>query len=132
MVDFVKSANTAKRLIDKNGRTVTLVQFDQSPADNAKPYEGPTAPRANPDASVSVKAAFVPLSGASALGIRIEDVQLLKRTVELCLVGPGPTETRDFSKYDEIVDGGSNRKITFVEVLKPADTTVLYFFGIGE
>ena len=132
MVDFTAAAATAKRLVDANGRTVTLQRFDQSPADVARPYEGPADPDAAPDFSLDVVASFVPLSGAASLGLSITDEELLKRTAEVCLVAPGPTQAEQFERMSQIVDGGIKKGITFVEKLRPADTTLLYFFGVSH
>ncbi len=132
MVDFVSLANTAKTLVDENGRTITLRELETTSSDPAKPWKAATDPR-NPLASSIVRVgAFVPLSSASKLGLTIDKEMMVKRAAQVMLVAPGAVETIDYSIFDEVLDGTDVWRITFMEVLKPADTTLLYFFGVDR
>jgi hypothetical protein len=126
-IDYTEMASVAQELIDDNGRDVTIIRFGQTPADSNKPWKGNTTPRATPDATDTVKGCFVPLAG-SGLGIDTIDSDILKRTEEVCLVGPGATF--DLRTADEVQDGSVYKKVTFVQMLKPADTVLMYYIGV--
>jgi len=126
-IDYVEMAAVAQELIDDNGRDVTLIRFKQAPADANKPWEGPDNPRTTPDATTTVKGCFVPLAG-SGLGKDTLDADILKRTNEVCLIGPGAGF--DLATADELIDNSIYKKITFVKTLKPAATVLLYYVGI--
>ena len=131
MVDFAASIATAQRLITENGRLVTLVSLDDTPAVAAQPWKGAADPRATPDATLPVRAVFVPPSSASALGLRIDTNDLVKRAEQIAIVSPGGAV--DTEIYDEIADSdGSRWKIVFSENLKPAELLVLSFFGVAR
>jgi len=125
--DWTDSVATAQELIDENGRDVTLIRFNQTPADANKPWAGPADPDATPDATTTVRGCFVPMSG-SGLGKDTIDEDLLKRTSELCLIGPGVGF--DITTANELIDGTVHKKITFVQELKPAATVLMYYVGV--
>lgn len=125
--DWTEMVATAQALIDDNGRDVTLIQFDQTPGDTNKPWAGPIDPRTTPANTTTVKGCFVPIAG-SGLGTQTIDEDALKRTGELCLIGPGVGF--DITKADELIDNSVNKKITFVQVLKPAGTVLMYYVGV--
>lgn len=129
MVDFTALATTAKTLVDANGRDVTFLKFDRAAADANKPWRGPSDARGDADASVDLKAAFVEPSGAVRLGITSEHGALFRRAQQIMIV-PAASTAEDLTTFQEVVDGGSNWKITDIETLKPADVTLLYFVGV--
>jgi hypothetical protein len=124
-------AATANRLIVRNGRVVTFRQFNQTPNDSNKPWRGPTNPRAGAT-EVTVSAAFLSPTRADLLGVSRKDDELVKRTVQIALVAPGPDVTADLSVFHEIVDESSTWQIIWVELLRPAETRILYFVGVGR
>lgn len=130
MPDFVKLAATAARLVSSSGRSVTLERFNQTSADSAKPWSGPTDPRATVDATVTTKAAFVEPASVARFGIVTVDEDLLKRSDQVMLVAPGSTITADLATFNEVVDGSVRWKIEIVRTLKPADTVMLYMIGV--
>ncbi len=130
MVDYVRLQATAQRLIQANGRQVTLIKLGRTPDDPAMPWRGTTTARSVPDTTVTRYAVFVPPSGAAELGLSTTNVDEIKRSEQICIVEPGDTAV-ELEKYDEIEDADGKRwKITFSEVLKPADLRLLYFFGV--
>lgn len=133
MIDYVEIAEIAKTTIDENGRDVTFIRFDQSESDVNKPWLGPTDPRATPDATATVKGIFVQPVAAAELGLTTIDQDLLKRTSEILIVAPGATAPPfDLATANEIVDEGVNKKIVFVETLRPNTLTLLYFVGVSR
>jgi hypothetical protein len=129
-MDYVELAALAKSLIDEAGRSITVIRFKQTANEPAKPWKGPGDPTAVPDASATVRAVFVGASGGPSLGISAQHKDLLARCKEVCLVDP--LASFDLSTANVIVDGGVHSKIEFVDVLKPADTVVLYIIGVSR
>ena len=124
---FIEMAAVAQELIDDNGRTITVIRHCQMAQDITKPWKGNVTPRTTPDATDSVKGCFVPIGG-SGLGKESIDEDALKRTGEVCMIGPGASF--DLATADEIIDGSVYKKVTFVQTLKPADTVLMYYLGI--
>jgi len=124
---FEEMAAVAQELIDESGRDVTIIRWKQTAADASKPWEGPDDPRTDPDASDQVKGCFVPIGG-SGLGKDSVDEDALKRTGDVCLIGPGASF--DLATANELIDGSVHKKITFVQTLKPADTVLMYYVGV--
>lgn len=132
-IDYTKLAATAKRLVDQSGRSVTLNRFDQSPPDDDIPWEGPADPSDTPDATATVIGCFVPLETGKSLGLETLDVDLMKRTAEVCLVAPGTISPPfDLATANELVDDSVSKRVTFVRTLKPASITLLYFIGVAR
>jgi len=128
-IDFIAMAAIAQELIDDNGREITLIRYKQAPADTDKPWEGPDDPRTSPDDTTTVIGCFVPMGG-SGLAKEDVDADALKRTSEVCLIGPGAGF--DLGKANELIDDGVSKKISFVQTLKPASTVLLYYVGISR
>lgn len=129
MPDYTKLAATASRLVTNAGRTITLVQFNSTPAEASKPWRGATTPRTDPDATLEVSGVFVEPSSAVRLGMSTEISDLLKRSTQIIIVAA----TADLSGYQEIIDSDTKRwKIVGMEKLQPADTTLLYFIGVAR
>lgn len=127
MVDFAPLIATAQRLISENGRGVTLLRFDSTPADPAQPWDGPTNPRTTPDETIDVEASFVPASGNWGLTSIVSD-DLIKRSEQVCLISAGASV--DLTGYQEMTDNGKSWKIVGVEVLQPATEYVLTAIGV--
>lgn len=123
MANFTKLAATAKRLINKNGREVSIVKLNTTPADPARPWRGPNNPRTG-GATVVAKAAFVPLGGSN-LGITFQDAA---PDSEVMLFAADDDEGNFLENFDEVIDGTARWAIGQVQVLQPADKRLLYFF----
>ena len=127
MADLVKLVATAQRLIKANGRAVTFIRHDETLADTAKPWDGPTNARTTPDESEAMDAVFVPPASAVRLGLTTEQSDLIIRSEQIMIVSPG---TVDLSRFQEVLDDGIYWKINMVELLKPGTTVLLGFVGI--
>jgi hypothetical protein len=126
MVDYVRMQATALRLIEANGRVVTLQRLSNTPADAAKPWNGPSTPTVAEEQEVT--AAFVPHAGNIEMAKDLIDADLLKRCDQIALVGVSGTQ--DFKDFNQLVDDGVTYKIPFMRVLQPGTETLLYVFGI--
>jgi len=130
-INYTELADDAEELVNAAGRSVTIIRYNQTPADSNKPWNGPSSPTTSPDATAGVIGCFVPLSTGSSLGLEITDDDLLKHTDEVCIVAPGTADPPfDLTTANAIIDGGVHKKISFVRVLKPADIVLLYFIGV--
>ncbi len=127
MRDYTKTAATALRLVTKYGREVTLIDFNTNSADATKPWQGASNPRGGAVVESVVPAVFVPPSSATSLGLSSETSDFVKRSMQIMIVA----STADLSLFNEVKDADDVRwKITGMEKLKPANTTILYFIGV--
>ncbi len=129
--DYTALADKAKELVDRFGRPITVIQYDDAIDDPTKPWRGTANPRAVPTAEVQAAGVFVEPTGARALGISTQAGELLKRSDAIFLVSLGSASNGiDLSLFDEVLDGGKRWKIEVVEKLQPGDLTLLYFLGV--
>ena len=125
MADPVKLAATAKRLIDANGRTVTLVKHDSVPSDPDMPWRGVSTPVA---ATVTGKAVFVPRTQALASFAEYIDGTLTEG--EYALFPASDDDGYDLELFDVMIDDSVNWKIVLTEIIAPGDTRILYMFQV--
>ena len=129
MVDFTPLIATAQRLISENGRSVTLVELDSSPADPSKPWKGAADPRAVPDASLTLDAVFVnPGTATTSLGLSLETSDFIKRSEQIMIISPGASV--DLTGFEEVSDDSVTWKIQGMEILKPGAEVVVAFIGV--
>jgi hypothetical protein len=125
MVNYVRSAATAKRLIEENGRTVTLYRKVRTPLDSDKPWRGPdtSAVTPNPNIVAQVKAVIYP--------VREEDVDdgLVRLGMETAMVAHDSLDpSQNLSDIDAIKDGSYTYKVVKAAVIGPGDTKIVYQF----
>jgi hypothetical protein len=125
MVNYVRSAATAKRLIEENGRTVTLYRKVRTPLDVNKPWRGPSTAAATPDPNVvgQVKAVIYP--------VKEEDVDdgLVRLGMQTAMVAHDSLQSpEDLSDIDAIKDGSYTYKVVKAVVIGPGDTKIVYQF----
>lgn len=112
-----KFAATAKRLIDKHGRDMTLYQQSRMAADANKPWEGAGVAFAD---SVTGKAVMTDYQAEE-----IDEVQI-KRGDKKVLFAALNAAGKDLSRFEKLDDSGSIYGIVSVKVLQPGTTTILY------
>jgi hypothetical protein len=120
VADFIKLALTAKRLIDANGRQVTLIKYGNAPQDQDKPWRGRSEYH---EAEVVGYAAFVPSSS-------IKNANSVKREVSFALFAADDDGGHELETFDAIDDDGIIWKIIRTELIAPASTRVLYKFEV--
>lgn len=119
-------AATAKRLIDKHGRTVTVVKHDSNTvADPTKPWRGTSTPVA---ITVTGKAAFVPRT--FILASFGQDFDGVLEEGEYALFAANDDGGNDLETFNVMKDGGKDWKIMRTELIAPGDTRVLYMFQV--
>lgn len=131
MVDFLALITVAQRLISENGRAISLLGFNETPADVNRPYEGPSDTTDTPSNQLDLNAVFV-LPGQAGLGLGLDSVvqDLLKRSEQVAMVSPGATA--DLKIYQQITDGSDQWTINEVHELKPGNELVLGFLGVRQ
>jgi len=129
VVDIPALITTTQRLITENGRSVTLVEFNSTLADSAKPWQGAADPRVTPDSTLVVDAVFVEPQSALRLGLIYLTEDMLKRAEQIMLISPGAA--LDLSEFNEVIDTDlSIWKIIDNRVLKPGSSVVLNYLTV--
>jgi hypothetical protein len=123
MANYVKLAATAKRLIELNGRTVTLVRKTRAPADAAKPWRGPSG--TGNTVVASPKAVIYPATEKN------EDGTLVSRGFEKAMVAHDSiSPAQDLSDIDSIIDGSVTYKVIKAYRIGPGDVVIHYEFDL--
>ena len=129
MVDYVRMAQTASRLIANNGRAIQFFKFNEIPNDSNQPWKGPAI---SGEPTLKLTGVFVPPNtvrefGLSALGegTRFED--LITFSQQVIIVAQGEN---DLQKYTTVIDRDERWGIVGLQVLRPGNTTVLGFVGV--
>lgn len=128
MVNYVKLAETAQRLVKKNGREVTFIRFNTAPTVSDAPWRGNEQPRQAPTAQKVFSAVFVgPSAAMSLLGNKSTVADLFMSCEQVCIVAT----TDDLKDYNEVMDSDGRRwKIVVQEKLAPGPVTLLYYVGV--
>jgi hypothetical protein len=123
MVNYVRAAANAKRLIEENGREVDLYRKSRTPADAAKPWRGPTSPG---NTLVGSPIAFIyPATEKDEQG------GLLRKGEMTCLIAHDSLDpAEDLTTLDHIVDGSDTWKVEQAWKIGPGTVTVLYQFKL--
>lgn len=121
MVNYVRIAATAKRLIEANGRNVTLIRKSRTPNDVAMPWRGPTSPG---DTTVGiVKAIIYPVKEEEIDGF------LIKAGMEKATIAHDSLATpQDLRDIDAIIDATVTYKVVKAVVIGPGGVNLVYEF----
>lgn len=125
MVDYVSLAATAKRLIDANGRDVTLIKRDRIAADVDKPWRGGNAA---PTSVGPLKGVIVPF-GAEEI-----DGSLVRREDKKALIAANDDDSEMLEQFDVLIDGDPDDpwRIIEAEVINPGDVRVIYILQVRK
>ncbi len=131
MVDYVRLASVAKRLVEANGRQIMFVRENETKADPLKPWEGPGEEVTAPPTEVPLYGVFVPPNtvrqfGVTALGEGTEFEDVIAFSEQIAIVFP---ENNDLRTFTHIEDNG-RWGIIGLQVLKPATTLLLAFVAV--
>ena len=118
---------TCQRLINKFGRTITLVELSVTRDAPTQPWLGSTDVRTTPVESVSTKAAFVEPDSLLRLGREVGVEGFTPRAEQIALL----SLDRDISNFEEIIDSDASVwKIIRVSTLKPGLTTLMHYVEV--
>jgi hypothetical protein len=129
--DYAPLLLLSKNLVQKFGRAITLRKLDAVSATGGKPWLGATDPVAT-GTSTSTYAIGCHPDSTYFLGISLATEDLLKTTELIFITSPGDIDPENLDKYTTVVDGSEEYKITFIEKLKPATITILYYIGVSK
>jgi len=115
MSEYDSAIALAKRLIDKKGRTVTLMLSENAASDEEKPWEVDEVQRRR----VDVKAVVVPIESKYVDGttVLVTDKQMFIAAADT---------TFPITPQAKVRDKGYDLQIVSVDKLEPGDQTVLY------
>jgi hypothetical protein len=125
MVNYTNFRNLAERLIEENGRTLTLVKLDEgNPVDVAEPWRASTEAD---EISFDVLGVFIKYEKDAIDGEFImqgdKQVLIAAKSVE---DESGSAAEIAIEDYEEIVDGGQRWRIMDVDLIEPGPSRVLY------
>ncbi len=112
MVDYVKLAATAKRLIDANGRAISIVP--RSLADPSKPWLGTVD-----DTPVPAIGVFTEYNRRDIDGTKIQ-----RSDQELSIAADGLAV--DIENVDAVLDGATTWQVVDTTVVKPGPIVLVY------
>jgi hypothetical protein len=129
-----KMAKVAKKLIEKDGRLVTIIKSKKTDTDALKPWRKNETPWID-GTEVQVKAIFVtPKSptdfgqgSVTALGLVPLDARL-----SWLIFAEDSFPGENYKDYEYIKDGDEIWKITIYETLKPGDKAIIHLMGIEQ
>lgn len=117
MVDYVSLASVAERLIEQNGRDVTLRKENRTPADSNAPWQGTSG--AVTDIG-PLKGVFVEYDNEGIDGDRV------RRGDKRLFVAANDTSLQIVEGFDKVVDGTETWAIVAVRIVQPGDTLIIY------
>lgn len=130
MVNFVSFQNLAERLIEENGRTISLVRRDQgNPTDPAKPWRGSTEAD---EITVVVKGVFIEYEKMDFDGslVRRGDKRLL--VAAKSVTDESSASNLKIEDYDHVLDAGVRWKIITAELIEPGDLRIMFDIQVRQ
>lgn len=122
-LNYANFQTLAERLINENGRSMTLTRKDQgNPVDAAKPWRESTDAAEISFAVVGVVIEYEKEEVDGEL-IRRGDKRILIAAKDIEDEGPANEKVED---YSSITDGTTVWRIVDVQVIEPGDTRILY------
>lgn len=121
MVDYVRLAALAQRLITANGRTMTITLTDRTAASGTQPWRGP----GTSDTVLSnIPAVVIPAE------LMNEEGNLLRFTDKVALIAANDVSPEVLDRFSFIDDGTERLKIRKVTPINPGAVRVLYILEL--
>jgi hypothetical protein len=131
-IDYDALADEAKQLVEDAGREVTIVQYNDTPADSAQPWKGPADVRATPVASHNLFAVQLDIGTLRRLGMATFSDDLIKRSSKFYMLAPGADFTGDLSEAHEVNDESTTWRILGVDTFKPAGVVLVVYLAVAR
>lgn len=131
MIDYVSFQNLAERLIEANGRDLSLVRRDQgNPVDPAKPWRDSTEAA---EITVAVKGVFIEFEKEDFDGslVRRGDKRVLIAAKSVTDEGGGAANLK-IEDYDHILDAAIRWKIITAELIEPGPLRILFDIQVRQ
>jgi len=133
--DYARTAATVERLINKTGRTVTVVQLESGSDDAAEPWNAKAVPR-DVATEVELKGTYVSHRDLAALGFISEEraAQLMSKSAlnKVALFSAKTAGTNLLDEFHEVIDDSVRYKIDRAHVLQPGDIRLLYALELSR
>jgi len=117
MVDYVRLQSVAQKLINENGRSMTLNRLSITSADVNKPWRGTDNILED---TVDLIGVFVETKTS------IIDGTLLKEDEKSVLANAIDSQGKDLTLFNRLIDGSDESTITKVNPLRPGDLVMMY------
>ena len=130
-LNYTKFRLLAERLIEANGRDISLVRRDQgNPTDPNKPWRGSTEAD---EIIVVVKGVFTEFEKEDFDGtlVRRGDKRVLIADKSVIDEGGGAANLK-IEDYDHILDGGTRWEIMKAELIEPGSTRILFDLHVRQ
>jgi hypothetical protein len=130
-VNYTRLQALAKRLIEENGRQVTLNKLAPvTPADTNKPWRSKAAPRDSlpTEQTVNVIAVFLDTISSRYLGITIQADGTEDAEAKYVMIATTSAPDHDLRSFNELVDETEVYKITTLNVLHPGSDEIFVAF----
>ena len=131
MVNYVSFQNLAERLIEANGRTISLVRRDQgNPIDPNKPWRGSTEAD---EITVIVKGVVIDFEKEDFDGslVRRGDKRILIAAKSVTDEG-GNAPNLKIEDYDYVLDGGVRWKIITAMLIEPGPLRIMFDLQVRQ
>lgn len=131
MVDYASFRNLAERLIEENGRDLSLVRRDQgNPVDPAKPWRASTEAA---EITVVVKGVVIEFEKEDFDGslVRRGDKRILIADKSVLDEG-GSAANLQIEDYDHVLDGTVRWKILGANTIDPGDTRIMFDLQVRQ
>ena len=129
-LDYTSFQNLAERLIEANGRTLSLVRRDQgNPTDPAKPWRGSTEAD---EITVVVTGVVVEFEKEDFDGslVRRGDKRIL--IADKSVNDESSASNLQIEDYDHVLDGSVRWKIINAELIEPGPLRIMYDLHVRQ
>ena len=130
MVDYVSFQNLAERLIEENGRTLSLVRLDQgNPTDPAKPWRGSTEAD---EITVVVTGVVIEFEKEDFDGtlVRRGDKRIL--IADKSVTDESNASNLKIEDYTFVLDGSVRWKIITAVLIEPGPLRIMYDLQVRQ
>lgn len=126
MVNYTRLAKDASRLIQSNGRKITFVKLNKTPADENRPWNGPSV-NDDGETNLVLSGVFVPPNAVRQLGEGTEFRDLVTFSEQIIITAQGENDLREFTS---VIDRDDRWGIVDLQVLRPGDVSLIAFVGV--
>lgn len=124
MVNYVSLAATAERLIEENGRDLTVIQAGETAANPAEPWRADTPAG---ESRITVKGVIVEFDNEDFDGTLVRRGDKRAFIAHNSIVdAAGAGESTELEGFDRLLDAGAEWKIVSVKAIHPGDIRVVY------
>jgi len=130
-LDYTSFRNLAERLIEDNGRSLSLVRRDQgNPTDPAKPWRGSTEAA---EVTVAVTGVVIEFEKEDFDGtlVRRGDKRILIADKSVIDEGTASANLK-IEDYDHVLDGLIRWKIITAVLIEPGDTRIMFDLHVRQ